>query len=147
MPAPSARSVEPPSRQTELSFRLAEKWVGSSDRPRGEKALQTVALKCYTGRMETTISQRELRNDSGAIMRRVEQGERFTVTRNGVPVADLVPHDRAAADRRRRFVPVAEVAAGVRRLQNWDGERFAAEQHQLDAAIDDSDAEHWGTAR
>jgi prevent-host-death family protein len=97
--------------------------------------------------METTISQRELRNDSGAIMRRVEQGERFTVTRNGVPVADLVPHDRAAADRRRRFVPVAEVAAGVRRLQNWDGERFAAEQHQLDAAIDDSDAEHWGTAR
>jgi antitoxin (DNA-binding transcriptional repressor) of toxin-antitoxin stability system len=33
----------------------------------------------------TKISQRELRNDSGTIMRRVEQGERFTVTRNGIP--------------------------------------------------------------
>jgi prevent-host-death family protein len=97
--------------------------------------------------METTISQRELRNDSGAIMRRVEQGERFTVTRNGVPVADLLPHDLAAADRRRRFVPVAEVAAGVSQLASWDVERFAAEQRELDVAVDDSDAERWGTAR
>ncbi|HME48464.1 type II toxin-antitoxin system prevent-host-death family antitoxin, partial [Mycobacterium sp.] len=47
--------------------------------------------------MEARISQRELRNDSGAIMCRVEQGECFTVTRNGVPVADLVPHDRAGS--------------------------------------------------
>jgi prevent-host-death family protein len=112
-----------------------------------EKALQSVARMCYTGPMETTISQRELRNDSGAIMRRVEQGECFTVTRNGVPVADLVPHDRTAADRRRRFVPIAEVAAGVSRLPNWDVERFAAEQRQLDAAVDDSDAERWSTPR
>ena len=29
------------------------------------------------------ITQRELRNDSGAIMRAVECGESFTVTRNG----------------------------------------------------------------
>ena len=66
------------------------------------------------------LSQRHLRNDSGVIMRRVEQGERFTVTRNGVPVADLVPHDRAAADQRRRFVPVARVAAGVSQLPDWE---------------------------
>ncbi|MGH3533019.1 MAG: type II toxin-antitoxin system Phd/YefM family antitoxin [Mycobacterium sp.] len=112
-----------------------------------QKALHYVAPKCYADRVETRISQRELRNDSGTIMRRVEQGERFTVTRNRVPVADLVPHDRAAADRRRRFVPVAEVAIGVNRLPNWDVERFAAEQRQLDAAVDDSDAERWGTAR
>ncbi|AGZ49099.1 type II toxin-antitoxin system Phd/YefM family antitoxin [Mycobacterium kansasii] len=97
--------------------------------------------------MGTTISQRELRNDSGAIMRRVEGGERFTVTRNGIPVADLVPHDRATADRRRRFVPVAEVAAGLRRLPDWDVERFAAELSRLDAAVDDSDAEPWGSTR
>jgi prevent-host-death family protein len=37
------------------------------------------------------ISQRELRNDNAAIMRAVEEGETFTVTRRGVPVAHLVP--------------------------------------------------------
>ena len=39
-----------------------------------------------------TISQRELRNDNAEIMRQVEAGESFVVTRNGKPVADLVPH-------------------------------------------------------
>ncbi|NYE01896.1 prevent-host-death family protein [Kineosphaera limosa] len=38
-----------------------------------------------------TISQRELRNDNAAIVRSVEEGESFTVTRRGVPVARLVP--------------------------------------------------------
>jgi len=42
--------------------------------------------------MAQTISQRELRNDNAEIMRRVEAGESFVVTRNGKPVADLVPH-------------------------------------------------------
>lgn len=42
--------------------------------------------------MAHQIGQRELRNDNAEIMRRVEKGERFTVTRNGKPVADLVPH-------------------------------------------------------
>lgn len=42
--------------------------------------------------MAQTISQRELRNDNAEIMRRVEAGESFTVTRNGKPIADLVPH-------------------------------------------------------
>ena len=95
--------------------------------------------------MGTTISQRELRNDSGAIMRRVEAGEHFTVTRNGVPLADLTPHDRSAADRRRRFLPVGEVAAGLSRIPDWDGERFAAELGHLDAAVDDRDEDRWGT--
>jgi prevent-host-death family protein len=38
-----------------------------------------------------TISQRELRNDSGEVMRGVEEGETYLVTRRGVPVARLVP--------------------------------------------------------
>ena len=42
--------------------------------------------------MSETISQRELRNDNAEIMRRVEAGESFVVTRNGKPIADLVPH-------------------------------------------------------
>ena len=96
--------------------------------------------------MGTTISQRELRNDSGTIMRRVEAGERFTVTRNGVPVADLLPHDPAGTDRRRRFVPVEEIAAGLARLPQWDVEPFVAESAQLDASVDDSDRDPWGPA-
>lgn len=38
-----------------------------------------------------TISQRELRNDSAEVMRRVEQGQTCTVTRRGVPIARLSP--------------------------------------------------------
>ncbi len=34
----------------------------------------------------TEIGQRELRNTSGKIMRGLDAGESFTVTRNGTPV-------------------------------------------------------------
>ncbi|MFZ5872623.1 MAG: type II toxin-antitoxin system Phd/YefM family antitoxin [Actinomycetota bacterium] len=39
----------------------------------------------------TSISQRELRNDNAEIMRNVERGESYIVTRRGVPVARLSP--------------------------------------------------------
>jgi prevent-host-death family protein len=39
----------------------------------------------------TTIPQRQLRNDSAAVLRRVAAGETFTITNNGVPVATLAP--------------------------------------------------------
>lgn len=38
-----------------------------------------------------TISQRELRNNNAEVVRGVEQGETYTVTRRGVPVARLSP--------------------------------------------------------
>lgn len=41
--------------------------------------------------MASVISQRELRNDSGEIMRRLDQGETFIITRNGQPVGQLIP--------------------------------------------------------
>ncbi len=53
--------------------------------------------------MAREITQRELRNASGDIMRALDRGEAFVVTRNGVPVGELVPL------RARRFV-AAEVA-------------------------------------
>lgn len=37
------------------------------------------------------ITQRELRNDNAQIIREVERGESFVVTRHGVPVARVVP--------------------------------------------------------
>ena len=56
--------------------------------------------------MNGAITQRELRNNSGEIMRQLDRGESFVVTRNGVPVGELIPL------RRRRFVP-AHVVAGA----------------------------------
>jgi prevent-host-death family protein len=46
---------------------------------------------CYSGVVSRRITQRELRNNSGRIMRALDKGESFTVTRNGVPVGELVP--------------------------------------------------------
>jgi len=48
--------------------------------------------------MSREITQRELRNESGEIMRALDRGESFVVTRNGVPVGELSPL------KRRRFV-------------------------------------------
>ena len=59
--------------------------------------------------MRRRITQRELRNDSGRIMRALDKGESFTVTRNGVPVGELVPV------RPRVFVAAEAVAAAYRR--------------------------------
>ena len=42
----------------------------------------------------TTIPQRELRNNVSEILRRAEQGERFTITVAGRPVAELGPAAR-----------------------------------------------------
>jgi prevent-host-death family protein len=49
-----------------------------------------------------TIAQRELRNRSGEVLRRAEQGETFTVTVSGRAVAQLGPL------RRPQWVPRAE---------------------------------------
>ena len=67
------------------------------------------------------ISQRELRNDSGGIMRAVDQGETFVVTRNGVQVADLVPHRRAT------FVSAEDVVAAFAGDPAIDFSRFRAD--------------------
>lgn len=48
------------------------------------------ATWCYIQALRS-ISQRELRNDNAVLIREVEGGESFTVTRRGVPVARLVP--------------------------------------------------------
>ena len=58
--------------------------------------------------MSRRITQRELRNESGRIMRALDKGESFTVTRNGVPVGELIPV------RPRVFVAAEAVAAAYR---------------------------------
>jgi prevent-host-death family protein len=49
------------------------------------------------------ITQRELRNHSGEILRQAEAGQQFTVTVDGQPVAVLGPYPK------RQWVPKAEV--------------------------------------
>ncbi len=76
--------------------------------------------------MVTVISQRELRNASGDIMRRVDAGETFVVTRNGSPVAELSPL------RRQRFVSAEVVLELFRNAPAIDG---ALLRHDLDAVV------------
>jgi prevent-host-death family protein len=71
--------------------------------------------------MAESITQRKLRNDSGEIMRRLDQGESFIVTRNGVPVGELTPL------RRHRFVVTAAVTAIFRNAPAMDPDRFRAD--------------------
>jgi|GraSoiStandDraft_51_1057287.scaffolds.fasta_scaffold1871817_2 prevent-host-death family protein len=50
-----------------------------------------------------TIAQRELRNQSGEILRQAEAGEQFTITVDGRPVATLGPYQK------RQWVPREEL--------------------------------------
>ena len=81
--------------------------------------------------MAEAITQRELRNDSGEIMRRLDQGQAFVVTRNGVPVGELIPL------RRRRFVPRDNVVAAFVHAPPIDPVRFRNDlDRQVDQRID-----------
>jgi prevent-host-death family protein len=58
-----------------------------------------------------SISQRELRNDNAEIIRAVEAGESFTVTKRGVPVAQVTPVRGSDLRRVRAAVPGHDVTA------------------------------------
>lgn len=77
--------------------------------------------------MAREISQRELRNESGEIMRALDRGEMFVVTRNGVPVGELTPL------RKRRFVSAEAAVALFAGAPDLDSGRFRAD---VDAALD-----------
>lgn len=77
--------------------------------------------------MVEQISQRELRNDSGAIMRRLDEGESFIVSRHGAPVGELRPL------RRHRFVSAQAAVEMFRDAPRVDVARL---RQDLDAAVD-----------
>ena len=76
---------------------------------------------CYDRYVPREITQRELRNDSGEIMRALDQGESFVVTRNGTPVGELIPL------RRRRFVSAEVVMGAFAGAPRIDPARFRAD--------------------
>ena len=60
--------------------------------------MDRVAHGCAVGHVTREISQHELRNHSGAILRAGESGEDFVVTRNGTALAELRPLRRPDVD-------------------------------------------------
>jgi antitoxin (DNA-binding transcriptional repressor) of toxin-antitoxin stability system len=76
--------------------------------------------------MSEVISQRELRNDSGRIMRALDEGHSFVVTRNSVPVGELRPL------RRQRMVEARLVSDVFRLAPRIDREQF---RRDLDDAV------------
>jgi prevent-host-death family protein len=77
--------------------------------------------------MDKKITQRQLRNDSAAVLREVQAGQRLIVTRNGEPVAELRPLSP------RRFVPRSVIADAARSATRVDAKRL---RKDLDAVVD-----------
>ncbi len=79
--------------------------------------------------MSQMITQRELRNSSGQVMRMLEAGHTFIVTRNGQPVGELRPL------RRHRFVDVQMVREVFKGAPTIDSNAF---RRDIDEALDQS---------
>lgn len=58
-----------------------------------------------------SLSQRELRNESGRVLRAVSEGQSFVVTNRGVPVGRIVPLDAPA--------PTLSIARPAKRVGGW----------------------------
>jgi prevent-host-death family protein len=91
--------------------------------------------------MTEKVSQRELRNDNAELMRRVEAGESFTVTRRGVPLADLIPHREQ--ERRALFIPAGVLVDALTGLPAWDVDEFGSAQREFDQLADDDMHDPW----
>lgn len=75
--------------------------------------------------MAREINQRDLRNDSGAILQAAANGETFVVTRNGTPMAELRPLPK------RTFVPREEALRATAHLPQIDAEELRTELDEL----------------
>lgn len=60
---------------------------------------------------EESLSQRELRNESGRVLRAVSEGRSFVLTNRGTPVGRIVPLDSPA--------PRLPIVRPAKRLGGW----------------------------
>jgi antitoxin (DNA-binding transcriptional repressor) of toxin-antitoxin stability system len=81
--------------------------------------------------MSERITERELRDRSDEIMRALDRGESFVVTRDSMAVAELVPV------RRRRFVGADSATAAFAGAAEIDFARF---RDDIDTALDQDPA-------
>jgi prevent-host-death family protein len=72
-----------------------------------------------------SITQREFRNNSAAVMDAVEAGETYHITRNGAEVAELRPLHR------RRRLSAEELVTRHRRLPRVDAARMRQETDEF----------------
>jgi prevent-host-death family protein len=101
----------------------------------------------YADAMAETIGQRELRNDNAEIIRRVLSGESFVITRNGVPVADLIPHQQAREPE--LWPALGEVQARFRQTATVDAEAWKRDIAAVDVFFgpDDPFEDPWEPQR
>ncbi len=83
------------------------------------------------GPQVVSLSQRELRNESGRVLRAVGEGCSFVVTNNGTPVARIVPLEEPA--------PALRIVRPARRQGGRSSLRIArkAGAHSLTGSLDD----------
>jgi len=86
---------------------------------------------CYDAMVAREITQRQLRNGSGEVMRALDSGESFVVTRNGVAVGELTPF------RRHRYVSRETALAAFSHAAAIDSARFRAD---IDRFVDQDPA-------
>ena len=88
-----------------------------------------------------TITQRELRNNSAAVMDAVEAGEAYHITRNGVEIAELRPVSR------RRRLTAEELVERHRRLPKVDYDRMRQDADEFFGSADRvGDEDAWDRA-
>ncbi|GAB3747642.1 type II toxin-antitoxin system Phd/YefM family antitoxin [Microlunatus parietis] len=80
---------------------------------------------------DESLSQRELRNESGRVLRAVSEGHSFILTNSGVPVGRIVPLDAPA--------PSLAIARPARREGGWAalGIERKAGRRSLETILDD----------
>lgn len=75
--------------------------------------------------LSESLSQRELRNESGRVLRAVAEGASFVLTNSGVPVGRIVPLDAPS--------PGLTIARPARRVGGWAALR--ADRRQADRTM------------
>ena len=86
-----------------------------------------------------TISQREFRNNSAAVMDAVEAGETYHVTRNGIPVAEVRPLSR------KRRLTAEELVERHKKLPRVDYTQMRREADEFFGGEDRvGDEDPWG---
>ena len=101
--------------------------VGMTRQFDSEVPLPHGGTRCYGRIMTEMISQRELRNDSGRIMRALVQGETFVITSNSHPVGELRPLKKP------RFARKDDLIAALKGAQKVDFKQF---REDIDAYVD-----------
>ncbi|WP_432484967.1 type II toxin-antitoxin system Phd/YefM family antitoxin [Kineococcus esterisolvens] len=81
-----------------------------------------------------TVPVRDVRNHYAQIMREVQDGETFTVTIEGRPVATISPYSPPRPAGPQTWVPVGEVVGALSHLRPGLADRLRAD---LDEHVDD----------